>query len=251
MKEFSADEEQQVQLTIERLRNLVDVNPSNAGAWLALAELLATRATYDEATETIKHAIEADPRDNRSWLLMAQVIMRQHGVDTALGWLQDSISVNPHLPGPIMARGWILAGTDQLDAAIDCYQDATEKFPEEWKAFSDLGIIFLRRGECDSARFYLEKAAKLESEVADIWFYLSSAYLMTNAPDDAAHAASRAILLDADNAPCYVNRAEAYEKLGQLDLALADCLKAEELKPGNPVIREIRQRVESALAAGR
>jgi len=250
MKEFSRDEEQQVQLAIERLRNVVDVNPANAQAWLTLAELLATRGTYDETTETIKHAIEADPRENRGWLLMAQVIMRQHGADTALGWLEDSIRVNQHLPGPLLAKGWILAGTDQLDAAVDCYQDATEAFPDEWKAFSDLGIIFLRRGEAESARYYLEKATRLESSIADIWFYLSGAYLMTDAPEDAVHAASQAIRLEPDSAPSYANRAEAREKLGQVDQALADCRQANTLKPGNPIIREMMQRLEGRLAAG-
>lgn len=246
MESLTPEQQEQFDQAIEALKNQVDINPSNWEAWLSLSELLAYSAPYDEATATIQKAIEAKPSENRGWQLMGQVIAREHGVGSGLSWLDEAIASNPARPGPRVAKAWLLTSSGDVEAAAEEYQAATEAFPDDWQAFSDLGVIYLRKGEAEPAAYYLEKASKLYRESNLVWFYLSSAYLMLGKAEEALAAVDEAILQENDHGPSYVNRAEAREKLGNTKLALADYRHAQTLLGKNDMIEAAIARLSEA-----
>ena len=116
----------------ERLyENAVRVDPSNAGAWDELASLASDRGDLEQAWAYTRQGLARSPGD---W----QLLHRQ---------------------------GLLLASEGKLDAAIETMRRAAS-IPEAHKAYANLALLYLKRGDREDALRTAEEAVRLQPETS-------------------------------------------------------------------------------------
>ncbi|MDH3726658.1 MAG: hypothetical protein OER77_03930 [Myxococcales bacterium] len=111
--------------------NAVRVEPANVAAWDKLASSAATRKDYESAWAYTRSGLEHSPGH---WRLLHR-------------------------------QGLLLAAEGELDAAIAVMQRAAS-VPEAHKAYANLALLYLKRGDREGALRMAEEAARLQSETA-------------------------------------------------------------------------------------
>ncbi len=116
----------------ERLyENAVRVDPSNAGAWDELASLASDRGDLEQAWTDTHQGLARSPGD---W----QLLHRQ---------------------------GLLLASEGKLDAAIETMRRAAS-VPEAHKAYANLALLYLKRGDREDALRTAEEAVRLQPDTS-------------------------------------------------------------------------------------
>lgn len=104
---------------IDTLQLALELNPSNAQAYVAMGAALAMNRKFDEGIERMRYGMKISPRDRRlgfwGWLL-GRFLLRADRVDEALVEARLSCRVDPrfHLPHVLQA-----AALDRLGATTD------------------------------------------------------------------------------------------------------------------------------------
>jgi len=116
----------------ERLfENAARVNPGNAGAWDKLASSAASREDYESAWAYTRAGLEHSPNH---WRLLHR-------------------------------QALLLAAAGKLDEAIETMRRAAST-PEAHKAYANLALLYLRRGDRDDALRMAKEAVRLQAETA-------------------------------------------------------------------------------------
>jgi tetratricopeptide (TPR) repeat protein len=116
----------------ERLfENAVRVDPGNADAWDKLASSAASREDYQSAWAYTRVGLEHSPNH---WRLLHR-------------------------------QALLLASAGKLDEAIETMRSAAST-PQAHKAYANLALLYLRRGDRDEAVRAAEEAVRLQAETA-------------------------------------------------------------------------------------
>jgi Flp pilus assembly protein TadD len=146
----------------ERLfENAARVNPGNADAWDELASSAASRGDYESAWAYTRSGLEHSPGH---WRLLHR-------------------------------QGLLLASAGKLDEAIEAMRRAA-KTPEAHKAYANLALLYLRRGDRDDAQRMAEEAVRLQAETAHNQRVLGIVSYELGDEATACHAFARAAALD-------------------------------------------------------
>jgi len=111
--------------------NAAKVEPSNAAAWDKLAALAADRGEYEQAWAYARRGLEHSPGN---WRLLHR-------------------------------QALLLEAQGNLDAAIEMMRRAAS-VPESHKAYANLALLYLRRGDREDALRMAEEAVRLQAETS-------------------------------------------------------------------------------------
>jgi Tfp pilus assembly protein PilF len=146
----------------ERLfENAVQVVPSNADAWNELASLAANRGDYERAWTYTRTGLEYSPGN---WRLLHR-------------------------------QGLLLAAEGKLDAAIETMRRAAS-VPESHKAYANLALLYLKRGDREDALRMAEEAVRLQAETTHNQRVLGTVTYELGDTKTACRAFERAAALD-------------------------------------------------------
>ncbi|MDE0298353.1 MAG: tetratricopeptide repeat protein [Candidatus Poribacteria bacterium] len=127
----------------------------------------------------------------------------------------------------------VLVSEPRLLQAAESAQKAVANAPDDAGAWGNLGNVYLVHGwEAEAARCY-RRAANIDSAEFRWFYYLGLSTYKTDA-QTAVDAFRKAIALDPDYPPVYVNHAHALRRLGRLEEARRHLLHVIELEPKNP-----------------
>ena len=84
------------------------------------------------------------------------------------------------------------------------------------------GVRLLDQGQIDEAIGLFDLAIRLDGTLVDAYLRRSEAHNFKGAAGKAVTDATKALMLDAQNAGAYVDRAAAYVNMGNFERALAD-----------------------------
>ena len=121
------------------------------------------------------------------------------------------------------------AGYDK--EAIEDYNQAIEKNPNDATAYLNRGVARHRLGDASAAIRDYEQALKLDPNSAVLHSNLSYAYYERQNYDKALEAGNQAVALDGNFAQAHINLANARAKKGDNDGALQDYAQAIALRP--------------------
>ena len=121
-------------------------------------------------------------------------------------------------------------------AAIDDYNQAIQKNPDDTAAYTNRGISYHRLGDTDAAIRDYEQALKLDPKSAVVRSNLSYAYYDRQNYDKALEAGNQAVALNGGLAQAHVNLANARSKKGDYTGALQDYGQAIALRPPAPIL---------------
>ena len=126
------------------------------------------------------------------------------------------------------------AGYDK--EAIEDYNQAIEKNPNDATAYLNRGVARHRLGDAGAAIRDYEQALKLDPNSAVLHSNLSYAYYDRQNYDKALEAGNQAVALDGNSAQAHINLANARAKKGDNDGALQDYAQAIALRPQAPIL---------------
>ncbi len=139
----------------------VQVNPSNTAAWDQLASLAADEGNREQAWAYVRAGLAIAPTD---WRLLHR-------------------------------QGLLLASEGRLDAAIQAMEKAAS-VPESHKAYANLALLHLKRGNQSEALRSAEEAVRLQAETAHNQRVLGIVTYELGQTDRACRAFQRALALD-------------------------------------------------------
>lgn len=143
-------------------------------------------------------------------------------------------------PNPVVIPDWIpqpvdliLVSEPRLLQAAESAQQAVADAPEKADTWGNLGNVYLVHGwEAEAARCY-QRAVNINPTEFRWFYYLGLSTYKTDA-QIAVDAFAKAIALDPDYPPVYVNHAHALRRLGRLEEARQHLLHVIKLEPKNP-----------------
>lgn len=138
-----------------------------------------------------------------------------------------------------------------IEKAIDEFEAILEYDPDNTDAFNNLGVAYFRLGKFEKSLHYHTKAVETSSDNPRVHFnrgLLLGKYMGRHA--DAIQDYSAAIRLDPDFGRAYLNRAFAYDAVGDSANAVNDYYKVVEFDPDSRRLL-IDQIVHSLVELGR
>lgn len=224
----------------------IDLDPGNAGARLARADLLLQQGRNAEALQDVIAANGGDPdlQHDRGLLFL-----RLQMPDAALDAFGQSLAREPHNADAQVGRAMALAALNRLEEALTALHAALRISPDHFEALLNRASLLSRLKRPAEALACTGRLLGLQPQSAAAWHNRGVALDGLRRPEEALKAYSQACSLDARNAATWCNAAVTLMSLGRHDAALAHFAQALQLEPRNPDIAAKRAR---ALAnAGR
>ena len=237
---------------IADLTQSIRLNPDGAASdyWVR-ASARNVKGDYVHAIEDATHAIETAPNIKleavrlsvlqSSYSTRAMARSNIGDFESALGDYNEGIKLAPGDADSYSSRGQFYFWRKQYDLVIQDCDKALQLDPKEWVSRSTKAMALLRLGKVEVASQEVDTGLRSGSHrdyyigVRGMIDYEQGKY--AQAIDDL----SEAINLSRFKSPAnYQRRGQAYEKLGQKALAMADYTAAVELNVPNPGQREAR-----------
>jgi tetratricopeptide (TPR) repeat protein len=136
-----------------------------AAVFLGAGWTIAQTPVWSTTDRLFENAVHADPRNVVAWDKLASSATDRDDHEAA--WAYTRIGLE-HSPGHwrlLHRQGLLLAAEGKLDDAIERMQQAAVS-PEAHKAYANLALLLLRRGDRDQALLRAEEAVRLQSETA-------------------------------------------------------------------------------------
>lgn len=183
----------------------------------------------DETTITERKRQEADPRVG-AFLIEGQRAFEEGAYAAALAFSDSAEALAPDLADVHFLRGIVYTQLNRLDVAQAAYETVLELDPDYRGARYNMALNAFRRGKLRDA-IDLYQAERAHGESSDLMLELGRVYARLGEPDSAVWAYERAVALDSTNATAHMWLGQLYEELGEFDRALAASRTGLRLKP--------------------
>ena len=224
---FAHQSVEELEEAIRAFEDGLEITKGNARfeAYLVQAHLAAKQP--EEAGRICEDALSRHPSDIRLQILQAQVFdengEQQRGLDLLLGLWRDS----PEDDRIAIAVATYLHGADRLAEAEAFLREATERIPDDEDLIFQLGAVLERQGNVEGAADAFTKVLALNPDSAGALNYLG--YMLVDRGlrlEESLGYIQQAVALDPYNGAYLDSLGWAYFRLGQLDLAEENLLKA-------------------------
>jgi len=209
-----------IPLALEAAKKALAINPSSARALTTSAYIKAMYYyRWDEAESEFKQAIELEPGYATAHQWYAEMLSVQRRTDEALAQLDVAAAVDPLAPIISHVKGWVALWAGRLDEAEGYYLTALKLDPGLPFAISNLGQLYMARGDYERARARWSEYFRLLGQTPGPQLLVIDAMENPELRDQAIAALqSSGIPADPFNLPAL------YANLGRLDLSLETIL---------------------------
>ena len=146
-----------------RLDGLLQRNPKNAPALMALAELSAgAGGEADEIKELITRAIDAAPNDKAPRLMLTEYLLRRGDKQGALAAAQAASSALPQVPELLDALGRAQTASGDLNQAESSFSRLATMTPRSPLPYLRLSGVQMAKKDPDAARRSLRRALEVQ-----------------------------------------------------------------------------------------
>jgi tetratricopeptide (TPR) repeat protein len=184
------------------LRQLLEQDPSNVPARLALARSEMEKGDYRQSLELARPVLDAFKGSPEGLLILATDYLATRDRTSAAGLVGDSLRL------PEVTGAWSVSFA---------------------KLFADSGLVA-------EAIDLLERAKRADPSSYEVAFALGSAHVSSGAPEWALESYDRALLLKPDSVQALRQAAGIAERKGQLERSLSYWMRAKKLAPDDPEI---------------
>ncbi|WP_422376832.1 tetratricopeptide repeat protein [Roseibium sp.] len=174
----------------EHLQALIDEDPSDLEAVIALGNVLRSHEIYDDADAIYTQGIDTiEELENRHWLLLYfRGIARERlgKWDLAEADFRKALELNENQPLVLNYLGYSLVDQGlKLDEALEMIKTAVELRPTDGYIVDSLGWVYFRLGRYEEAVKELERAIELRPADPVINDHLGDAYWMVGRRNEA------------------------------------------------------------------
>jgi tetratricopeptide (TPR) repeat protein/predicted Ser/Thr protein kinase len=226
---------------VKELEAIATSTPDYAPAQVALAEACyrmyigtKKREWLAKADQAVRRGAEINENEPGIPLMMGRILRATGQAGAAIRELQAATARDPDdMPALLQLAGAYQDANRPADAEAT-YQQATRLRPSYFPAYTNLGILYMSQGKWQAAEEPFTLVTRLAPDFADGYTNLGYAEYYLGRWDEAVRLFSRSIELK-PTAKAYSNRCgvKFYQKA--IDDAVADCRKAVDMQPADPL----------------
>jgi tetratricopeptide (TPR) repeat protein len=224
------------------------LNPDDIQARAYRAMNIITRGDLETGVEQLQNIIRADPNNEEAWLFLKNVCIQGDPSLPWLGFTRRMTQDHPESSQAWLGLGYAQEHNDELESALESYQNAIDIRPGLHDAWNRKGIVYAKQEQFNEAQKSFEKALAYGSDVVvthygygsmlrrNGWFEesekqlrmatekdpawvpgyieLSRVLLDQGCFDETVAVLKQAAALDPDSHRVAIGLAEAYERMG-------------------------------------
>lgn len=210
-------------LSLEEARSALGRGTKDPYVFNVLAWHEAQAGNYEAAHNNLDHASILAPHDVLTMTSRAALYREQGRLRDAVLQCDAAIALAPNYAGAWLERGFVMTAGGSIDAAFECYAEATRLDPGNAAAWAGSAGIAARRGDMAMVRDYAGRALTIDPENAIATCALATMEIDTRDAGSAAVRLTR--LLASDHSPSPENAValnllgDAYDRLGDANAA--------------------------------
>ena len=212
-------------------RQILAVEPQQAGAWHLLGVVAYQLGRHEAAIEQIERAIALDGNQAAFHNSLGTALQQRRKLDEAIACYRRALELKPDFAAVYNNLGIALKDQGKLDEAAACHRRTLELLPEFAGAHNNLGNFLQDQGKLDEAAACHRRAVELNPDYAEAHNSLGYALKGLGRLDEAVACFRRALELKPGYAQAYNNLGNVFSDQGKLDEAVACHRRAVELKP--------------------
>ena len=180
------------------------------------------RADFDALKKTAPYA-PADQREKEAASLREAGLAAyyQGEEEKALAQCRQAILANPHGAEAYYLCGFLYAGMGELQNAMECFAFALSKAPENASCLSEMAQLLLRQDRGPESAIFLERAARIEPENAQIYYNYGITLYFSLQGEEALPFMDKAIALDDTVALYHGGRGDVLTSLKRYEEAIS------------------------------
>lgn len=215
-------------------RQVLDLQPDNAGVLSKLGAALAGQRRLDEALSVFRRAIDLDPDlvDALNNLGAVCRLLGKH--DDAVTACQKALDLDPDSVSALVNLGAAYQQLGRMEEAIDCTRKAISLNPDLVEAHVNLGAALQKLGRLEDAVVSYRKALDVNPDWPDAHVHLGTALQALGRSEAAIESYRNALAIQPGLADAHANMGTAYRHLGQMEDAIASYRDALAIKPDFP-----------------
>lgn len=172
-------------LALPHFRLRAKSDPTDAAAWSNIGKIDYEKERYQAAYLSMKKAVELQPEHPYYLGLLGDIEYKLGHFADAAAHCRKAARILPSDYHIQIVAGLALARVEQYGEALGHFQIAARLEPERSRPFFNLGAIFDRLNQPDSARLYLIEALNRDSELRPAYEPLIRNCLKLNLDDEA------------------------------------------------------------------
>jgi tetratricopeptide (TPR) repeat protein len=217
------------------------LSPELATEFLAASYYEQSRGLRDtslrNALALAHQAVTNSPGFGFAWERVAELEFSFGGTGRALEALDRSLALTPRNAEALALKGFLLAGQDRTQEAIERFNDALAVDSALGNAWLGRGLCRIRRGDTAGGLEDLLVAAALEPQRALLRSYLGKAYAQERDYPRASKEFDLAKGLDHADPTAWLYSALAKEQQNRINEAVQDLEKSQELNENRSIFR--------------
>ena len=178
----------EIEDVIQRERDSIVSQPSDAARWGRFAMACQANGLVGAARDAYTTATQLDSANAKWWFLLASVQGRLGNVDEAVRDVRRAISIDSHYAPAFWRLGLWLLDQNQIDAAQEAFQRATEIDASDRGGWIGLARVALQRGDAARATGVLERLTAADAGDPYTSQLLGTAYRRLGRTDEATAA---------------------------------------------------------------
>jgi tetratricopeptide (TPR) repeat protein len=197
------------------------VEPKNAKALQAKAEILASKQDWKAAEDAMKKLQEAQPDEPVGYYRLGLVYQAQKKIDLALVEFEKAFQKSPKALEPLAAMTGILVSQGKFDKAITHVNQALQAVPNSVPAQLLLGEVYSMQKKFAEAESIFRKVIQANPKVSAAYGDLAKLHLSRDDPKAAIQTLQQGLAAMPGDGGMSAFLAEIYQRTGEVDKAIA------------------------------
>ena len=180
---------------------LLALSPEHADGLLWKGAALSALGRRQEAIEALRAALAGAPASPvLAWLALANTYYALRLFPEAIAAYRQAETFASHREAAQDSLGIALKDAGQFDAALQLFEAARAKRPEDAFVWRQIGFVNAALGRSELAIAALEQSLKLDAKQAKVWHALLESYHAAGRPEDVRRVQARLLELDRGHA---------------------------------------------------
>jgi tetratricopeptide (TPR) repeat protein len=141
----------------EKLEKAIDLEPEKVSLWNLHAQALANTGDYDEALKSVEVATALDDSNHLNWQVKGTILMRKGDMEESKKAIDKSLELKKSSVNYTL-RGQVDYNLQNYDEAIDFFEEALKRDPDNPLANQMKGLVLFIKGRHGEAIPFIEKA---------------------------------------------------------------------------------------------
>jgi tetratricopeptide (TPR) repeat protein len=225
---------QQQDAAIAEFTQAININPSYGVCYFNRGNAYYAKQQYDQAAADFSKVVELDPKDGNAYFNRGVMYKKIGKYDLALADYAKVMELTPKDASLYGNRGNIYLLQEKADLAFKDYSKAIELDPKTAKYYVNRGNVYVRWEQWDEAFKDYSMAIELDPKNADAYLERGNIYLNRKQETDLAMADfNKVVAIDPKYSNGYMNTGVIQHNKQQYSLAITNYSKAIEVDPAN------------------